>query len=144
MKINDRLLHGCKKNIRGNSSIIPTNTYGNIIKNKMTTQTSKTNSADSDQNIRSLVLPEEQQGNELYDSPTPDSYDAHIIPAETAARKEREGDDFKHLHTHIEGTEDIETKGGFTVDKEGLVNNYAIEPEMYYETRGDLSEKEAT
>ncbi|BAQ66342.1 hypothetical protein [Geminocystis sp. NIES-3709] len=110
----------------------------------MTTQTSKTNSSSSDKDLRSLVLPEEQQGDELYDSSTPDSYDPHIIPAETAARKDREGDDFKHLHTHSEGSEDIETTGGFTVDKEGLVDNFAIEPEMYYETRGDLSEKKSS
>jgi hypothetical protein len=110
----------------------------------MTTQTSKTNSSDSDKDLRSSALPEEQQGTELYDSPTPDSYDAHIIPAETAARKEREGGDFKHLHTHPEGFEHIETTGGFTVDKEGLVDNFAIEPEMYYETRGDLSDKKSS
>lgn len=107
----------------------------------MTTQISKTISSDSDKELKSLVLPEEQQGNELDDSPTPDSYDAHIVPAETAARKEREGDDFKHLHTHPEGSAHIETSGGFTVDKEGLIDNFAIEPEMYYETHGDLSKK---
>lgn len=109
----------------------------------MATQTSKTNSSDSDKELRALVLSEEQQGTELYDSPTPDSYDPHIIPAETAARKEREGDDFKHLEAHPEGSENMETTGGFTVDKEGLVNNFAIEPEMYYETPGDLSEKKS-
>jgi hypothetical protein len=107
----------------------------------MATQTSKTNSSDSDQELRSLVLLKEQQGTELYDSPTPDSYDSHIIPAETAARKEREGDDFKHLVKHPEGSENMETTGGFTVDKEGLVNNFAIEPEMYYETHGDIPEE---
>lgn len=109
----------------------------------MATQTSKQHSSDSDEELRALVLPEELQGTELYDSPTPDSYDPHIIPAETAARKEREGDDFKHLHTHTEGSEKIETAGGFTVDKEGLINNFAIEPEMYYETRGDLAEQKS-
>jgi hypothetical protein len=57
-----------------------------------------------------------------------DTYDLHIIPAETAVRKEREGDDYKHLSDAL----------GFTMDKEGLVNNYAIEPEMYYEVPGDL------
>lgn len=138
-------MHGCNKIagvIHQLSLLIPMATLSKI--NIMTTQTSKKNSANSDEYIRSLVLPEEQQGNELYDSPTPDSYDDHIIPAETAARKEREGDDFKHLHTHTEGSEHIETTGGFTVDKEGLVNNFAIEPEMYYETRGDLSEEKST
>ncbi|WP_373479242.1 hypothetical protein [Geminocystis sp.] len=110
----------------------------------MSTQVCKTNSSDSDKDLKSLVLPEEQQGNELDDSPTPDSYDNHIVPAETAARKEREGDDFKHLKTHPEGSENIETTGGYTVDKEGLVDNFAIEPEMYYDTPGDLSKKKSS
>jgi hypothetical protein len=56
-----------------------------------------------------------------------DTYDLHIVPAEIAVRKEREGDNYKHLP-------DVP---GFTMDKEGLVNNYAIEPEMYYEVPGD-------
>ena len=64
---------------------------------------------------------------------TPDSYDAHIIPAEIAARKEHEGSHFKHLTEHPDGSESIDTTGGFTVDKEGLVDNFAVEPEMYYE-----------
>jgi hypothetical protein len=29
------------------------------------------------------------------------------------------------------------------VDKEGLANNFAVEPQMYYEVPGDLREKEA-
>ncbi len=105
----------------------------------MTTKISEDNSADSNKQI--IALASSQEGTQLYDSPTPDGYDAHIIPAETAARKEREGDDFKHLHTHEEGPNHEETKGGFTVDKEGLVDNFAIEPEMYYETPGDLSDQ---
>ena len=85
-----------------------------------------------------------QEGTELYDSPTPDSYDPHIIPAEVAARKEHEGKNFKHLPTHPEGPDHIETTGGFKVDKEGLVDNFAIEPEIYYEKPGDLPHKDAT
>jgi hypothetical protein len=69
---------------------------------------------------------------------TPDSYDANIIPAETAARIEREGEGYKHVPKDAEGT------GGYTVDKEGLVNNYAVEPEMYVETPGDAKENSAT
>ncbi len=57
-----------------------------------------------------------------------DSYDAHIIPAETAARKDREGDRYKDTST-----------AGQTVDQEGLTNNYATEPEMYFETPGDAA-----
>lgn len=63
---------------------------------------------------------------------TPDSYDANIIPAETAARIEREGENYKQL------PEDVPS--GYTVDKEGLINNYAIEPEMYVEAPGDIQE----
>jgi hypothetical protein len=74
-----------------------------------------------------------------------DNYDSNIIPAETAARKEREGDAYKQVPTEAEGS--LDTCGGYTVDQEGLVNNYAqeglvnnyaIEPEMYIETPGDL------
>jgi hypothetical protein len=83
--------------------------------------------------------PEDQEGTELYDRPTPDSYDPHIIPAETAARKEREGENFKRLPKHPPGSESLDTTGGFTVDKEGLVDNFGIEPEIYYETPGDAA-----
>ncbi|MEH1948146.1 MAG: hypothetical protein V7K77_14515 [Nostoc sp.] len=76
-----------------------------------------------------------------------DTYDRGIIPAETAARIEREGGNYKKLPTE-EGQADtstndqtdpesIDTTGGYTVDKEGLSNNYAVEPEMYYEEPGD-------
>ncbi|MBF2002791.1 MAG: hypothetical protein IGS50_02760 [Synechococcales cyanobacterium C42_A2020_086] len=70
-----------------------------------------------------------------------DNYDPHIIPAETAARKEREGENFKQL-PHQPEDESLDTSGGYTVDKEGLINNFAIEPEMYIEEPGDLREKE--
>jgi hypothetical protein len=79
---------------------------------------------------------------ELHESSTPDGYDANIIPAETAARKEREGDNFKHLPEHPPGSESLDTTGGFTMDKEGLVDNFGIEPEMYYETPGDAQDSE--
>lgn len=62
-----------------------------------------------------------------------DGYDRGIQPAETAAREEREGKDFK---------ESTDTSEGTTVDREGLANNYAIEPEMYIEEPGDLREKQ--
>lgn len=61
-------------------------------------------------------------------------YDRVILPAETGARQDREGENFKHL-PEPEG--DLDTTGGYTVDREGLLNNYAVEPEMYYETPGD-------
>lgn len=80
----------------------------------------------------------EEMGTGLCDYPTPDSYDPHIIPAETAVRKENEGKHFKHLSTHLQGPDNIATSGGFTVDKEGLIDNFGIEPEIYYDKPGDL------
>lgn len=81
-----------------------------------------------------------------------DTYDAHIIPAETAARMEREGSNFKSTPSMSQqemaktddqtDDESIDSTGGYTVDKEGLLNNYAIEPEMYVNEPGDLREKE--
>lgn len=85
--------------------------------------------------------PPVHDGTELYDSHTPDSYDPHIIPAEVAARKEHEGDHFKHLTEHPAGSESMDTTSGYRVDKEGLVDNFGMEPEMYYEKPGDLSSK---
>ncbi|MFN6468831.1 MAG: hypothetical protein RMY36_004030 [Nostoc sp. SerVER01] len=82
-----------------------------------------------------------------------DTYDRGIIPAETAARKEREGDKFKTVPTEereaSSATDDqtdsgsIRTTDGYTVDKEGLLNNYAVEPEMYYEEPGDARQEAA-
>ncbi|MEH2179525.1 hypothetical protein [Nostoc sp.] len=82
-----------------------------------------------------------------------DNYDRGIIPAETAARMEREGDKYKTLPTEEQEAdaptddqtdpESIRTTDGYTVDREGLSNNYAIEPEMYYEEPGDASQQAA-
>lgn len=70
-----------------------------------------------------------------------DGYDRNLIPAETAARIEREKENYKQKPEE-EG--DIDTAAGFTMDNEGLVNNFAVEPEMYYDEPGDLeSKKEA-
>jgi hypothetical protein len=82
-----------------------------------------------------------------------DTYDRGIIPAETAARMEREGNKYKTLPTE-EGEADaptddqtdpesVRTTDGYTVDKEGLLNNYAVEPEMYYEEPGDARKQAA-
>lgn len=81
-----------------------------------------------------------------------DTYDAHIVPAETAARMEREGSNFKTTPNKMKeempdtndqtDDESIDSTGGYTVDKEGLLNNYAIEPEMYVNEPGDLRESE--
>lgn len=70
-----------------------------------------------------------------------DNFDPNLIPAETAARIEREQEAYKQVPEQSEG--DLETNSGYTVDQEGLVNNYAIEPEMYIDEPGDLREAEA-
>lgn len=76
-----------------------------------------------------------------------DTYDRGIIPAEVAARRKREGESYKKLPQEEDfynaSTDDqtnpdsIRTTDGYTVDREGLLNNYAVEPEMYYEVPGD-------
>ena len=76
-----------------------------------------------------------------------DTYDRKIVPAETAARIEREEENYKTLPreqgqenvaTNDQSDRDsINTTDGYTVDQEGLLNNYAVEPEMYYEKPGD-------
>ena len=69
-----------------------------------------------------------------------DNFDRGIEPAETAARKEREGDDYKK--TPKDESSNTESTEGYTTSNEGLTNNYAIEPEMYVETPGDIPEEE--
>ena len=69
--------------------------------------------------------------------------DRGIIPAEVAARREREGDTFRHTADELADPESIDVTGGATVDQEGLANNYAIEPEMYVNEPGDLRKEEA-
>lgn len=79
------------------------------------------------------------------------NYDRGITPAETAARMEREGELFKKTPTEEREasapTDDqtdsnsLRTTDGYTVDKEGLLNNYAVEPEMYYEVPGDARQE---
>ena len=68
--------------------------------------------------------------------------DRGIIPAEVAARKEREGDDFKKTANEQVDPESINVTGGATVDQEGLANNYAIEPEMYINEPGDMKQED--
>ncbi len=93
-----------------------------------------------------------QSADDTSDRVAEDKYDPHIVPAETAARREREKETFKTVPT-MEREEEaktnddvddgsIRTTDGYTVDKEGLLNNYAIEPEMYINEPGDLREKE--
>ena len=74
-------------------------------------------------------------------NPKDANYDRGITSAETAARQEREGEDFKDTIDKETDT-DVDTTAGYTTDREGLANNYAIEPEMYVEEPGDLREKQ--
>lgn len=69
--------------------------------------------------------------------------DRGIIPAEVAARREREGSDFRKTANEQADPESINVTGGATVDQEGLANNYAIEPEMYADEPGDLKREHA-
>jgi hypothetical protein len=70
-------------------------------------------------------------------------YDAHITPAESVARQHREGKDFGHT-SHVEADGELsEVTHGYTVDKEGLLNNYAVETEMYVNVPGDMQEETA-
>jgi len=75
-------------------------------------------------------------------------YDPHIVPAETAARIQREGNTYKQhpsdavRNNDEAGADAIHTTDGYTVDKEGLLNNYAIEPEMYVNQPGDLRKEQ--
>ncbi|NJM97578.1 MAG: hypothetical protein HC800_10830 [Phormidesmis sp. RL_2_1] len=74
----------------------------------------------------------------------PSHYDAHLIPAETAAREAREGSHFGHVeHDQADDTEHIHTRDGYTIDQEGLINNYAVEAPMYVNEPGDLAAAEA-
>lgn len=70
-----------------------------------------------------------------------DTYDRGIVPAETAARQEREDSKFKD-QADKNNQSDLDTTSGYTVDKEGLANNYAIEPEMYVDEPGDLRQEQ--
>jgi hypothetical protein len=107
----------------------------------MATQTPQTPLSKTDELENNDEL-ENVEGTDLANYSTTDSYDANIIPAEVAARKEREDGKYKHLAENPPGSESIDTTGGFTMDKEGLVDNFGIEPEMYYETPGDAKEAE--
>ncbi|EDX87291.1 hypothetical protein S7335_4999 [Synechococcus sp. PCC 7335] len=73
----------------------------------------------------------------------PSHYDPHLVPSETAAREAREGTRFAQVeHDDAKDTEHIHTRDGYTVDPEGLINNYAVEPPMYVNEPGDLAEEE--
>ncbi len=76
-------------------------------------------------------------------TPEPAHYDPHLVPPEMKARAAREGKNYCHVEHDIPGdTEHLHNRDGYTVDEEGLINNYAVEPEMYVKVPGDLKEKQ--
>jgi len=77
--------------------------------------------------------------NEELDTSTADK---GIMPAEVAARIDREGGDYRNTAEEQADPETINVTGGATVDQEGLANNFAIEPEMYVNEPGDLRQEE--
>lgn len=77
--------------------------------------------------------------NEKIDTSTADR---GIIPAEVAARIDREGNKFKTTADKQASSESVDVTGGATVDQEGLANNYPIEPEIYVDEPGDLKQEE--
>lgn len=79
--------------------------------------------------------PKNQTTNETQNPP---NYDRHLIDRETAARMAREGENFKQTPESAEG--EPNNTSGYTMDREGRLNNFAIEPEMYVEEPGDRRE----
>ena len=92
---------------------------------------------------RDLNKSPDQQAAAINSEPTPAElqvphYDPHIMPAETVARQRREGAHFGHVEHDSKETSHIHNRDGYTIDQEGLINNYAIEPKMYINEPGDL------
>ncbi|MDY6802354.1 MAG: hypothetical protein SXA11_00895 [Cyanobacteriota bacterium] len=67
------------------------------------------------------------------------NFDKNITPSDVASRMEKEGDSFKT--TPDAEKEDANTADGYTSDREGRLNNFAVEPEVYVNEPGDLKEK---
>ncbi|ASC70512.1 hypothetical protein XM38_014510 [Halomicronema hongdechloris C2206] len=68
------------------------------------------------------------------------NYDRDLTPAEVAARQEREGEDFRE--TPDDAKPGADSTSGYTTDREGKLNNYPIEPEMYVNEPGDLRQQQ--
>ena len=90
-------------------------------------------------------MKDQQDSTQHSSSSTPNlgHYDPHIMPPEIRARAAREGEHFGHVEHDLPGdTEHLHNRDGYTVDEEGLINNYAVEPEMYIKEPGDLKEQQ--
>jgi len=70
------------------------------------------------------------------------NYDRGLTPAEVAARQEREAEAFKNTPDDASAEAGVDTTSGYTMDREGKLNNYPIEPEMYVNEPGDLRQQQ--
>ena len=70
------------------------------------------------------------------DRTTQQSYSdgSELIPAEVAAQEERQGKPMAEIKGDRLESSDHVTTDGYTVDREGLVNNYAVTPETHEAT----------
>ncbi|MBV5261589.1 hypothetical protein FLX56_24560 [Synechococcus moorigangaii CMS01] len=80
---------------------------------------------------QNISIPENLENNNV-------SSGEELIPAEVAARQEREGAFAPQPDTTAD--ESIDTTAGYTVSGQGLVNNYAVTPQVY-EEQESLAEK---
>ncbi len=83
-------------------------------------------------------MTQQQQNQNPAETQNSPNYDRHMIDGETAARMEREGANFKQKPESTEG--EPNNTSGYTMDREGRLNNFAIEPEMYVNEPGDRHE----
>ncbi|ANV83081.1 hypothetical protein AWQ21_00940 [Picosynechococcus sp. PCC 7003] len=62
-----------------------------------------------------------------------------LVPAEVAARKAREGE---FTPDPKQGKDkSVDTTAGYTVSEQGLVNNYAVTPEVYEEQKSSVQKR---
>lgn len=76
----------------------------------------------------SVQIPENFKADHISDG-------SELKPAEVVARAQREGDEPPNAvpsdGMNTQWTDQVRTRDGYTVDQEGLTNNYAVTPTMY-------------
>jgi hypothetical protein len=76
----------------------------------------------------SVQIPEDLKSGHISDG-------SELKPAEVAARSQREGGEPPNATPsdgiNTQWTDQVRTRDGYTVDQEGLTNNYAVTPTMY-------------
>lgn len=82
-------------------------------------------------NPQTYSIPEKLQNNNL-------SSGEELIPAEVAARREREGN--FTAQPEVNGSANLNKTAGYRVSEQGLINNYPITPPIYTEKK-PLAEK---